>query len=117
MTAAGRPREPPEHKKFIEDLKAFTKAKYASGWSIVGYQSIYALDDCIKKAGHQFGCGGEGVAGNDLRHAGRETHLQRQIPRDLRTGILGVMVKEAAYSFAVPEIPYPTLDWVGAILS
>ena len=43
--------EPPEHKKFIEDLKAFTKTKYASGWSIVGYQSIYALADGIKKAG------------------------------------------------------------------
>jgi branched-chain amino acid transport system substrate-binding protein len=44
--------EPPEHKKFIEDLKAFTKAKYASGWSIVGYQSIYALAEGIKKAGN-----------------------------------------------------------------
>jgi branched-chain amino acid transport system substrate-binding protein len=43
--------EPPEHKKFIEDLKTFTKAKYASGWSIVGYQSIYALAEGIKKAG------------------------------------------------------------------
>ena len=42
--------EPPEHKKFIEDLKAFTHAKYASGWSIVGYQSIYALAEGIKKA-------------------------------------------------------------------
>src|SRR5215472_7982865 len=28
--------EPPAHKKFIEDLKAFSKAQYASGWSIVG---------------------------------------------------------------------------------
>ena len=44
--------EPPEHKKFIADLKAFSKAKYASGWSIVGYQSIYALAEGIKKAGN-----------------------------------------------------------------
>jgi branched-chain amino acid transport system substrate-binding protein len=43
--------EPPEHKKFITDLKAFTHAQYASGWSIVGYQSIYALAAGIKKAG------------------------------------------------------------------
>ncbi|HEX5320046.1 MAG TPA: ABC transporter substrate-binding protein [Stellaceae bacterium] len=43
-------KEPPEHKKFIEDLKAFTKDKYASGWSIVGYQTIYALAEGIKKA-------------------------------------------------------------------
>jgi branched-chain amino acid transport system substrate-binding protein len=44
--------EPPEHKKFIEDLKAFTKSQYASGWSIVGYQSIYALAKGIETAGN-----------------------------------------------------------------
>jgi branched-chain amino acid transport system substrate-binding protein len=44
--------EPPEHKRFIEDLKAFTKSKYASGWSIVGYQAIYALAEGVKKAGN-----------------------------------------------------------------
>jgi branched-chain amino acid transport system substrate-binding protein len=44
--------EPPEHKKFIEDLKTFTKSQYASGWSIVGYQTIYALAEGIKKAGN-----------------------------------------------------------------
>jgi branched-chain amino acid transport system substrate-binding protein len=43
--------EPPAHKKFIADLKKFANAKYASGWSIVGYQSIYALASGIKKAG------------------------------------------------------------------
>jgi branched-chain amino acid transport system substrate-binding protein len=43
--------EPPEHKKYIADLKAFTKSEYASGWSIVGYQTIYALAEGIKKAG------------------------------------------------------------------
>jgi branched-chain amino acid transport system substrate-binding protein len=43
--------EPPAHKAFIADLKKFTHAQYASGWSIVGYQSIYALAAGIKKAG------------------------------------------------------------------
>jgi branched-chain amino acid transport system substrate-binding protein len=43
--------EPPEHKKFIEDLKVFAKAQYASGWSIVGYEAIYALAAGINKAG------------------------------------------------------------------
>ncbi len=43
--------EPPVHKTFIEDLKKFTHAQYASGWSIVGYQSIYALAAGITKAG------------------------------------------------------------------
>src|SRR5271155_1240589 len=43
--------EPPEHKAYIEHLRAFTKSQYGSGWSIVGYESIYALADGIKKAG------------------------------------------------------------------
>jgi branched-chain amino acid transport system substrate-binding protein len=47
----GGANEPPEHKKFIEDLKKFTGAQYASGWSVIGYESIYALAEGIKKAG------------------------------------------------------------------
>ena len=43
--------EPPAHKKFIADLNAFAKTKYASGWSVVGYQAIYSLAAGIKKAG------------------------------------------------------------------
>jgi branched-chain amino acid transport system substrate-binding protein len=43
--------EPPEHKTYIENLKKFTHTEYASGWSIVGYQSIYALATGIQKAG------------------------------------------------------------------
>src|SRR4029077_20913074 len=43
--------EPPEHKKFSEDLKTFTKEKYASGWAIIGYSSIMALVEGVKKAG------------------------------------------------------------------
>ena len=43
--------EPPEHKVYVEHLKAFTKEPYASGWAIMGYSSIYALVEGIKKAG------------------------------------------------------------------
>jgi branched-chain amino acid transport system substrate-binding protein len=43
--------EPPEHKVFSENLKTFTKEKYASGWAIMGYSSIYSLVEGIKKAG------------------------------------------------------------------
>ncbi|HEU5096158.1 MAG TPA: ABC transporter substrate-binding protein [Reyranella sp.] len=43
--------EPAAHKKYIENLKAFTKEKYASGWAIMGYASILALTEGIKKAG------------------------------------------------------------------
>src|SRR5215472_1411330 len=43
--------EPAAHKKFIADLKAFTHETYASGWSVVGYESIDALAAGIEKAG------------------------------------------------------------------
>ncbi len=43
--------EPPEHKKFIDDLKTFTKAPYGSGWSVMGYEMVYALTAGITKAG------------------------------------------------------------------
>ena len=42
--------EPAEHKAFIENLKAFTKEKYASGWAIMGYSSIHALVEGVRKA-------------------------------------------------------------------
>jgi branched-chain amino acid transport system substrate-binding protein len=43
--------EPAAHKTYIEHLKAFTKEQYASGWAIMGYASILALTEGIKKAG------------------------------------------------------------------
>lgn len=43
--------EPAAHKAYIENLKAFTKEQYASGWAIMGYASILALTEGIKKAG------------------------------------------------------------------
>jgi branched-chain amino acid transport system substrate-binding protein len=43
--------EPPEHKVYSENLKAFTKEQYASGWAIMGYSSVIALVEGIKKAG------------------------------------------------------------------
>src|SRR5579862_7662856 len=43
--------EPAAHKAYIEHLKAFTKQEYASGWAIMGYASIVALAEGIKKAG------------------------------------------------------------------
>ncbi len=43
--------EPPEHKAFIERLKAFTTDQYGSGWAIMGYVSVNALAEGIQKAG------------------------------------------------------------------
>ncbi len=43
--------EPSEHKAFVERLKAFTKEQYASGWAIMGYGTVVALAEAVKKAG------------------------------------------------------------------
>jgi len=43
--------EPPEHKAFIERLKVAMKNEYGSGWAIMGYESIVALAEGVKKAG------------------------------------------------------------------
>jgi branched-chain amino acid transport system substrate-binding protein len=42
--------EPADHKAYIERLKAFTHEQYASGWAIMGYGSILAIVEGIKKA-------------------------------------------------------------------
>ncbi len=43
--------EPPEHKAYIEKLKASMKNDFGSGWAIMGYESIVALAEAVKKAG------------------------------------------------------------------
>ena len=107
--------EPPEHKKFIEDLKAFTKAPYASGWSIVGYQSIVALAEGIKKAGD--------TKSDDVAKAllglsfdtpvGKRTFSVKS-HETFAPEYYGEMIKDPAYPFAVMKNPellpasYPT---------
>jgi branched-chain amino acid transport system substrate-binding protein len=98
--------EPPAHKKFIEDLKAFTKGQYASGWSIVGYQAIYALAEGIKKAGD--------TKSDDVAKAllglsfdtpvGQRTFSAKS-HETFAPEYWGVMTKEAAYPFAVINNP------------
>jgi branched-chain amino acid transport system substrate-binding protein len=98
--------EPPEHKKFIEDLKAFSKSKYGSGWSIVGYQAIYALAEGIKKAGN--------TKSDDVSKA--LLGLNFDTPVGKRTFSVkthetfapeywGVMVKDPNYPFAIIKDP------------
>jgi ABC-type branched-subunit amino acid transport system substrate-binding protein len=43
--------EPDAHKKYIQQLKTAMKSEYGSGWAIVGYESIIALVEGVKKAG------------------------------------------------------------------
>ncbi len=98
--------EPPEHKKFIEDLKAFSKSKYGSGWSIVGYQAIYALAEGIKKAG--------GTKSDDVSKAllgltfdtpvGKRT-FSVKTHETFAPEYWGVMVKDPNYPFAIIKDP------------
>ena len=98
--------EPPAHKKYIEDLKTFTHAQYASGWSIVGYQSIYALAAGIKKAGST---GSDAVAkallGLTWETPVGERTFSVKSHETFAPEYWGEMVKEAAYPFAVIKNP------------
>jgi branched-chain amino acid transport system substrate-binding protein len=43
--------EPAEHKTYVQQLKTAMKSDYGSGWAIVGYESVIAITEGIKKAG------------------------------------------------------------------
>jgi branched-chain amino acid transport system substrate-binding protein len=100
--------EPPEHKKFIEDLKAFTHAQYASGWSIMGYEMVEALAQGIKKAGD--------TKSDDVSKAltgltfdtpvGKRSFGERS-HETFSPEYTGVMVKDPDYPFAIIKDPQP----------
>ena len=98
--------EPAEHKKFIEDLKKFTSSKYGSGWSIVGYQSIYALAEGIKKAGNTKS---DNVAKALLgmtwdTPVGKRT-LSEKSHETFAPEYWGVMAKDESHPFAIIKDP------------
>jgi branched-chain amino acid transport system substrate-binding protein len=98
--------EPAAHKTYIEDLKKFTHSEYASGWSIVGYQSIYALAEGIKKAG---AANSEAVAkalpGMSWQTPVGERTFSVKSHETFAPEYYGEMVKEAGYPFAVIKDP------------
>jgi branched-chain amino acid transport system substrate-binding protein len=99
-------KEPPEHKKFIEDLKAFTKAKYASGWSIVGYQTIYALAEGIKKAGStKSDAVAKAMLGLTFDTPVGKRTLSAKSHETFAPEYWGVMVKDPNYPFAIIKDP------------
>jgi branched-chain amino acid transport system substrate-binding protein len=98
--------EPPAHKKFIEDLKKFTHAQYASGWSIVGYQSIYALAAGIKKANStNSDAVAKALLGLTWDTPVGERTFSVKSHETFAPEYWGEMVKEAAYPFAVIKNP------------
>ena len=99
-------KEPPEHKKFIEDLKALTKAKYASGWSIVGYQTIYALAEGIKKAGStKSDAVAKAMLGLTFDTPVGKRTLSAKSHETFAPEYWGVMVKDPNYPFAIIKDP------------
>ena len=98
--------EPPEHKKFIEDLKKATNAQYASGWSIVGYQSIYALAEGIKKAGNtKSDAVSKALIGLTFdTPVGKRTFSEKS-HETFAPEYWGVMTKDANHPFAIIKDP------------
>ena len=98
--------EPPEHKAFIQHLRAFTHSKYGSGWSIEGYIPIVALADAIKKAGSVDDAKvSQALAGLtiDTPIGARTFHAKTH---ETEQGeFWGVMVKNPKYPFAVIKDP------------
>jgi branched-chain amino acid transport system substrate-binding protein len=100
--------EPPEHKKFIEDLKAFTHAQYASGWSVQGYIMIEALAEGIKKAGDTKSDDvSKALAGLSFDTPVGKRSFSVDTHETFSPEYWGVMVKDPAYPFAVIKDPQP----------
>jgi len=100
--------EPPEHKKFIEDLKAFTKAQYASGWSIMGYEMIEALADGVKKAGStKSDAVSKALEGMTFDTPVGKRSFSVKSHETFAPEYWGTMVKDASYPFAVLKDPQP----------
>jgi branched-chain amino acid transport system substrate-binding protein len=98
--------EPPAHKTFIENLKKFTHTEYASGWSIVGYQSIYALAAGITKAGStNSDAVSKALIGLSWDTPVGERSFSVKSHETFAPEYWGEMVKEAAYPFAVIKSP------------
>jgi branched-chain amino acid transport system substrate-binding protein len=100
--------EPPEHKKFIEDLKTFTKAQYASGWSIMGYEMIYALAEGVKKAGDTKSDDvSKALIGMSFDTPVGKRSFSVQSHETFAPEYYGMMVKDPNYPFAVIKDPQP----------
>jgi branched-chain amino acid transport system substrate-binding protein len=98
--------EPPEHKAYVEHLKAFMKSDYGSGWAIQGYSAIQALAAAIQKAGS---VDNEKVAqvllGLTFDTPGGKRTIDPKTHETQSGEFWGEMVKDAAYPFAVMKSP------------
>jgi len=98
--------EPPEHKKFIEDLKTFTKSQYASGWSVMGYEMVYSLAEGIKKAGDTKSDDvSKALAGMTFDTPVGKRTFSAKSHETFSPEFWGVMTKDPNYPFAIIKDP------------
>jgi branched-chain amino acid transport system substrate-binding protein len=98
--------EPPEHKAFVERLKAFTKEQYASGWAIMGYVSVVALAEGVKKAGSTDSDKvSQALAGLTFDTPVGKRSFNPETHETAMGEFWGEMIKDEHYPFAVMKEP------------
>jgi branched-chain amino acid transport system substrate-binding protein len=99
-------KEPPEHAKYIAALRKFTHEQYPPSFAIQGYITINALADGIKKAGStNSDAVSKALIGVTFgTPVGKRTFSVKR-HETFPPEFYGVMVKEAAYPFAVMKNP------------
>jgi branched-chain amino acid transport system substrate-binding protein len=100
------PNEPPEHAKYIAALRQFTHEQYPPSFAIQGYISINALADGIKKAGTtNSDAVSKALIGMTFDTPVGKRTFSIKSHETFQPEFYGVMVKEAAYPFAVVKDP------------
>src|SRR5262249_17350313 len=96
---------PAEHKAYIERLKAFTHEQYGSGWAIMGYASILAIGEGIKKANSTNSDKvAKGMVGKSFDHPIGKRNCTKNPQTTMAKG-WRQMVKDDRYPFAIMKNP------------
>ena len=99
-------KEPPVHAKYAAALRQFSHEQYPPSWAVQGYLTINALADGIRKAGStNSDAVSKAMAGMTFdTPIGRRT-FSVKFHETFQPEFYGVMIKEAAYPFAVMKDP------------
>ena len=98
--------EPPAHAQYIAALRQFTHEQYPPSFAIQGYISINALADGIKKAGStNSDAVSKALIGMTFDTPVGKRTFSVKSHETFPPEFYGVMVKEAAYPFAVVKDP------------
>jgi branched-chain amino acid transport system substrate-binding protein len=98
--------EPPAHAKYIAALRQFTHQQYPPSFAIQGYVTINALVDGIKKAGTtDSDAVSKALIGMTFDTPIGKRTISVKSHETFQPEFYGVMVKEAAYPFAVMKDP------------